>query len=131
MKGVKRFWKAGKLQLKNVGPFKFIGKIGELVTTHIEFWENLSYVVKPEKIVDRKNKVLRNKVIPLVKVWWTNQCGGEATWKTEEDMQKRYPFLFSDQGFYFRNSSRLWVGNLELQQNRICHVLEGFFSPTS
>ncbi|XP_058190897.1 uncharacterized protein LOC131308093 [Rhododendron vialii] len=69
-----------------------------LVTTPTELRENLSYIVKPEKIVDWKNKVLRNKVIPLVKVWWTNQRGGEATWETEEDVRKKYPYLFPIQG---------------------------------
>jgi hypothetical protein len=69
-----------------------------LVSTPIELQKDLSYEEKPVKIIGRKEKVLRNKVIPLVKVWWTNHRGGEATWETEEDMLKKYPYLFPIQG---------------------------------
>ena len=55
---------------------------------------NLSFEVRPIEIMDRKEKVLRNKVIPLVKVWWPNQRGGEVTWEKEEEMRKHYPELF-------------------------------------
>ena len=34
----------------------------------------LTYKEKPVKILDQKDKVLRNKVIPLVKVLWRNQA---------------------------------------------------------
>ena len=59
---------------------------------------NLSFEVRPIEIMDRKEKVLRNKVIPLVKVWWPNQRGGEATWEKEVEMRKHYPELFENQG---------------------------------
>ena len=39
----------------------------------------LAYEERPVKILDRKDKVLRNKVVPLVKVLWRNQVVGEAT----------------------------------------------------
>ena len=55
---------------------------------------NLSWEVRPIEILDQKEKVLRNKVIPLVKVWWPNQRGGETTWEKEEDMRKHHPELF-------------------------------------
>ena len=35
------------------------------------------------QIVDRKEKILRNKIIPLVKVLWGNQGIKEATWESE------------------------------------------------
>ncbi|XP_058189213.1 uncharacterized protein LOC131306805 [Rhododendron vialii] len=44
-----------------------------LVTTPTELQGDLRYEVTLEKIIGRKDKVLRNKVIQLVKVWWTNQ----------------------------------------------------------
>ncbi|KAI3805303.1 hypothetical protein L1987_27543 [Smallanthus sonchifolius] len=43
----------------------------------------LNYVEEPMAIVDRKDKRLRNKVIPLVKVQWKHRRGSEATWETE------------------------------------------------
>ena len=45
-------------------------------------------------ILDRKDKVLHNKVVPLVKVLWRNQAVEEATWETETDMREKYPELF-------------------------------------
>ena len=54
----------------------------------------LTYEERPVKILDRKDKVLRNKVVPLVKVLWLNQAVEEATLETEMDMWERYPELF-------------------------------------
>ena len=54
----------------------------------------LTYEEKPVEILDRKDKVLRNKIVPLVKVLWSNHVVEEATWETEEDMRKKYPELF-------------------------------------
>ena len=54
----------------------------------------LTYEEKPVKILDRKYKVLRNKVVPLVKILWRNQAVEKATWETETDMRERYLELF-------------------------------------
>ena len=40
----------------------------------------LTYEERQVKILDRKNKVLRTKVVLLVKVLWCNQAVEEATW---------------------------------------------------
>ncbi|KAL5568676.1 hypothetical protein UlMin_025251 [Ulmus minor] len=45
----------------------------------IEIREDLTYEEQPVQILDRKNKALRNKVIPLVKVLWRNHKVEEAT----------------------------------------------------
>ncbi|XP_050133699.1 uncharacterized protein LOC126609822 [Malus sylvestris] len=60
----------------------------------LEVNPDASYVEEPVAILDRPDKVLRNKVIPLVKVLWRNHAVEEATWETEELMQNQYPFLF-------------------------------------
>ncbi|GFY91033.1 hypothetical protein Acr_07g0012290 [Actinidia rufa] len=52
----------------------------------IELEKNLQYEERPMHIMDTRIKQLRNKVIPLVKVWWKNQSRGEATWEKESDM---------------------------------------------
>ena len=62
----------------------------------IELHEDLSYEERPVEILDRKDKVLRNKVIPLVKALWRNQNFEEATWEPEDSMRSRYPELFDD-----------------------------------
>ena len=56
--------------------------------------EDMSYVEKPVKILDKKEKVLRTKIIPMVKVLWRNHALEEATWEMESDMKENYPELF-------------------------------------
>ncbi|XP_062075297.1 uncharacterized protein LOC133779341, partial [Humulus lupulus] len=66
-------------------------------STHVLSYENLeldrdlSYEEKPVQILDRKDKVLRSKTIPLVKVMWRNSKVEEATWELESDMRERHP----------------------------------------
>ncbi|KAL5550792.1 hypothetical protein UlMin_000968 [Ulmus minor] len=60
----------------------------------IQVNEDLTYEEKPVQILDRKDKTLRNKVIPLVKVLWRNHKIEEATWEREDDMRINYPELF-------------------------------------
>ena len=60
---------------------------------HIE--ENLTYEEQPVEILDRKDQVLRTKIIPLVKILWRNQSYEEDTWEKEEDMRTQYPHLFN------------------------------------
>ena len=50
----------------------------------VELKEDLTYEEKPVQITDRKDQVLRNKVIPLVKVLWMNHSGEEAIWERED-----------------------------------------------
>jgi len=56
--------------------------------------QDLTYEERPLRIIDRQERRLRSKVIPLVKVWWENHSGGEATWEKEDDMRQTYPDLF-------------------------------------
>ena len=56
--------------------------------------ELLTYEEILVQIVDRKDKVLRNKVIPLMKVLWMNHDKEEATWGREDQMQTQYPHMF-------------------------------------
>ena len=56
--------------------------------------EDLTYEEQPVQILDRKDKALRNKVIPLVKVLWRNHKMEEATWEREDGMRAKYPHLF-------------------------------------
>ena len=43
------------------------------------------------QIVDRREQILRNKVIPLVKVLWGNHGIKEATWESEAQMRSVTP----------------------------------------
>ncbi|KAL8120055.1 hypothetical protein AgCh_017258 [Apium graveolens] len=61
----------------------------------IELQPDLSYVEQPVQILDRKERVLRNKAIPIVKVLWRNSRVEESTWKLESEMLDKYRHLFS------------------------------------
>ena len=62
----------------------------------VQLKENLTYEETPVQIIDRKEQVLRSKVIPLVKVLWKNHERVAATWEPEVQMRRQYPQLFSD-----------------------------------
>ncbi len=49
----------------------------------IELGEDLSFEETPVRILARENKKLRNRVIPCVKVQWSNHEEREATWELE------------------------------------------------
>ena len=46
-------------------------------------------------ILDSEVKQLRNKQIPLVKVFWQHHGMKEATWGPESTMRAQYPQLFN------------------------------------
>ena len=62
----------------------------------VELKDNLTYKEQPMQIVDRREQILRNKVILLVKALWGNHGIKEATWELEAQMRNQYPQLFSD-----------------------------------
>ncbi|XP_070023189.1 uncharacterized protein [Nicotiana sylvestris] len=79
----------GSMLKKIVGDPSVIVPIGA-----IEVNEELSYEEIPVAILDRQVQKLRTKEIASVKVLWRNQQVEEATWETDEEMRKKYPYLF-------------------------------------
>ena len=65
-----------------------------LSMSHWKFFENLTCEEKPVKILDRKDQVLLNRAIPLVKVFWRNHAMEEATWECEDEIKTKNPHLF-------------------------------------
>ena len=61
----------------------------------VEIQENLTYEEEPVQVLDRREQVLRNKTIPLVKVLRRSHTIEEATWEPEAQMRHQYPHLFS------------------------------------
>nr|GEV20249.1 hypothetical protein [Tanacetum cinerariifolium] len=57
--------------------------------------EDLSFAKEPEAILDRQERVIRKKTIPLVKVLWKNHPEREATWENEKMMRTDYTQFFS------------------------------------
>ena len=60
----------------------------------VQLKENLTYEETLVQIVNHKERVLRSKVIPLVKVLWKNHEREAATWELEAQMRRQYPQLF-------------------------------------
>ncbi|GJS25791.1 retrotransposon protein, putative, ty3-gypsy subclass [Tanacetum coccineum] len=67
-----------------VSPFRGVKHSADMVSLSEE----------PESILDRQERVMRNKVIPFVKILWKNHPEREATWETEESMRASYPHFF-------------------------------------
>ena len=61
----------------------------------VEIQLDLSYVEQPIKILDRQERVLRNKKVVLVKVLGRNPKVEESTWELESEMVDKYLHLFS------------------------------------
>lgn len=61
----------------------------------IEIQPDLSYIEQPVEILDRQQKILRNRSVSLVKVLWRNPKIEESTWDLESEMLEKHPHLFS------------------------------------
>lgn len=60
----------------------------------IQIANDMSYEEQPMEIIDRKEQVLRRRVISFVKVRWANHTTEEATWEREDEIKEKYPQLF-------------------------------------
>ncbi|GKB88613.1 putative nucleotidyltransferase, ribonuclease H [Tanacetum coccineum] len=57
--------------------------------------EDLSFAEEPEAILDRQERVMRKKTIPLVNVFWKNHPAREATWENKEMMRTDNPHFLA------------------------------------
>ena len=70
--------------------------------THVIDWTDIQvepegeFQVEPERIIDRREHVLRNRSIRQVKVQWKHLSPAEATWEMEDCTREAYPFLFEE-----------------------------------
>jgi hypothetical protein len=71
-----------------------VGPSHILEEDNIPLKSNTSYLVELVRILERGDKFLWNRVIPLVKVLWKNIDSSEITWEKEQDMRDAYPELF-------------------------------------
>jgi len=56
--------------------------------------EDLSYEEQPVRILDRREKQMHRKTVPLVKVLWANHEVSKVIWEPEREMRAKYPNLF-------------------------------------
>jgi hypothetical protein len=61
----------------------------------LELQPDLSYEEYPIKILDTKERVMRQRTIRFLKVQWSNHSEEEATWEKEEDLYTSFPYLTS------------------------------------
>ncbi|GJU98484.1 putative reverse transcriptase domain-containing protein, partial [Tanacetum coccineum] len=62
----------------------------------IQVDDKLNFIEEPVEIMDREVKRLKQIRIPIVKVRWNSRRGPEFTWEREDQMQKKYPHLFTN-----------------------------------
>jgi hypothetical protein len=58
--------------------------------------EDLSYQEYPIKILERSERVTRNKTIKMCKVQWSHHTEEEATWEREEELKAKFRNFFSN-----------------------------------
>ncbi|GKE00044.1 hypothetical protein Tco_1388027, partial [Tanacetum coccineum] len=83
-KRVIRFGKRGKLNPRYIRPFKILDRIDD----------KLNFNEEPVEIMDQEVKQLKQSRIPIVKVHWNSRQGPEFTWEHEDQMKKKYLYLF-------------------------------------
>ncbi|GJW51927.1 putative reverse transcriptase domain-containing protein [Tanacetum coccineum] len=62
----------------------------------IQVDDKLNFIEEPVEIMDCEVKHLKQSRIPIVKVRWNSRRGPEFTWEREDQMQKKYPHLFTN-----------------------------------
>ncbi|XP_020691553.1 uncharacterized protein LOC110106130 [Dendrobium catenatum] len=73
---------------------KYISNEAQKINTEVEdIKPNLTFVNKPEKILDYDVKQLRSRTIRYVKVLWKHNSEKDATWE-ESEMRENNPHLF-------------------------------------
>ncbi|XP_073153281.1 uncharacterized protein [Henckelia pumila] len=96
-----------------------------LKPSEVQLDTDLTYVKKPLRIMVHKDKVLRNKIIPLVLVQWQGRGTEEATWELESHMRADYPELFS---FFFIVDS-LPLENIATWADMASKFMDKYFPP--
>ncbi|GJY05812.1 reverse transcriptase domain-containing protein [Tanacetum coccineum] len=62
----------------------------------IQVDDKLHFIEEPVEIMDREVKRLKQSRILIIKVCWNSRRGPEFTWEREDQMQKKYPHLFTN-----------------------------------
>ncbi|GKD15907.1 putative reverse transcriptase domain-containing protein [Tanacetum coccineum] len=62
----------------------------------IQIDEKLHFIKEPIEIMDREVKRLKQSRILIIKVRWNSRRGPKFTWEREDQMQKKYPHLFTN-----------------------------------
>nr|GFC20601.1 hypothetical protein [Tanacetum cinerariifolium] len=75
-------------------PLEF--NVGDKVMLKVSSWKVMIHFRKqPSEIMDCEVKRLKQICIPIVKVRWNSHRGPEYTWEREDQMKRKYPYLFT------------------------------------
>jgi hypothetical protein len=57
---------------------------------------DLTYLEHPIRVLDQKDRVTRRRTLKFYKIQWNQHTEYEATWKTQDFLEKNFPsFLAS------------------------------------
>ncbi|GJU46254.1 putative reverse transcriptase domain-containing protein [Tanacetum coccineum] len=62
----------------------------------IQVDDKLNFMEEHVEFLEREIKKLKRSRITIIKVWWNSKRGLEFTWELEDQMNLKYPHLFSD-----------------------------------
>ncbi|XP_059650333.1 uncharacterized protein LOC132296111 [Cornus florida] len=68
----------------------------------IELQSDTTYVEPPCRIIDRRDQILHNKVIPLVRVPWSHHNEVEFTCEREDVIHSTFPYIMNEGKGEFR-----------------------------
>ncbi|GJX16168.1 putative reverse transcriptase domain-containing protein [Tanacetum coccineum] len=89
-KGVICFGKRGKLNMRDIRPFKILARkyLSDeslvIPSDEIQVDDNLYFVEEPIEIMEREVKRLKQSRIPIIKVRWNSRRGLDFTWERKD-----------------------------------------------
>ncbi|GJS95151.1 putative reverse transcriptase domain-containing protein [Tanacetum coccineum] len=86
---------ASKVSMLKPGEYEFWRMRMEQYIQMIDYslWEVIEKIMGCRVV---KSAAEAEPCIPIVKVRWNSKRGPEFTWEREDQMQKKYPYLFSN-----------------------------------
>jgi hypothetical protein len=63
--------------------------------TDVTLEPDLTYSEHPIRVLDQKDRITRKRVLKFYKIQWNQHTEDEATWETQDFLEKEFPWLFS------------------------------------
>jgi len=82
--------------------------------------KNLTLETRPVRIIDRMEKAMRRKTVPMLKIIWEFNGKDIITWETEARMNAEYPEWYGQ--YEGGEPSSLNSGTSSFQVGETCHV---------
>ncbi|XP_059671079.1 uncharacterized protein LOC132316622 [Cornus florida] len=71
----------------------------------IELQPDATYVEQPCRIIDCRDQIICNKVIPLIRVQWTYHNEAKSTWEQEDVIRSTFPDIMDEGKGEFREGN--------------------------